>query len=115
MKRTKKYRAQGSEQGKVYAVDFDGTLSLGEWPFVGPANNDLIDFLRCRRLCGDKIILWTCRSGRPLQDAVEWCRMHGLLFDAVNDNLPETVAVYGSNSRKISCDYYIDDRAFCVK
>ena len=27
-----------------------------------------------------------------------------------NDNLPETVEFYGHNSRKISCDYYIDDR-----
>ena len=31
-------------------------------------------------------------------------------FDAVNDNLPEIIEFYGHNSRKISCDYYIDDR-----
>lgn len=31
-------------------------------------------------------------------------------FDAVNDNLPEIIEFYGYNSRKISCDYYIDDR-----
>mgnify|MGYP000428232184 CR=1 FL=1 len=33
-----------------------------------------------------------------------------LEFDAVNDNLPEIIEFYGHNSRKISCDYYIDDR-----
>ena len=27
-----------------------------------------------------------------------------------NDNLPEIIEFYGHNSRKISCDYYIDDR-----
>ena len=27
-----------------------------------------------------------------------------------NDNLPEIVDYYGSNSRKITCDWYIDDR-----
>ncbi len=95
----------------IYAVDFDGTLSFGEWPGVGPANDRLIDFLIRRQLHGDKLILWTCRAGDPLKDAVKFCREHGLNFDAVNDNLPEVVEKYGSNSRKITCDYYIDDRA----
>ena len=27
-----------------------------------------------------------------------------------NDNLPEIIEFYVHNSRKISCDYYIDDR-----
>ena len=34
-----------------------------------------------------------------------------LEFDAVNDNLPEIVELYGTNSRKITCDFYIDDKA----
>ena len=32
-------------------------------------------------------------------------------YDAVNDNLPEVIEIYGNNSRKITCDYYIDDKA----
>ncbi len=47
--------------------------------------------------------------------AVEWCRQQGLTFDAVNDNLPETIDLYGTNSRKISCDYYIDDKAVLAR
>jgi len=43
--------------------------------------------------------------------SVEWCLENDLEFDTVNDNLPEVIEIYGSNSRKISCDYYIDDRA----
>ena len=35
-------------------------------------------------------------------------------FDAVNSNLPEKIAEYGTDSPKISCDYYIDDRAVSV-
>ena len=95
----------------IIAVDFDGTLSLGEWPEVGPANEDLFRFLFRRQDEGDKVILWTCRAGEPLDRAVEWCRSKGLEFDAVNDNVPEIVELYGVNSRKITCDYYIDDRA----
>ncbi len=95
----------------IYAVDFDGTLSMAEWPEVGKVNKELVDFLIRRKRMGDKIILWTCRAGKPLRDAVDFCRSYGLVFDAVNDNLPEVVEQYGSNSRKITCDVYIDDRA----
>ena len=49
-----------------------------------------------------------------MQDAVDFCRDNGLIFDAVNDNLPEIVEQYGSNSRKITCDIYIDDKAYNV-
>ena len=34
-----------------------------------------------------------------------------LKFDAINDNLPEIVEYYGSNSRKVTCEWYIDDRS----
>jgi hypothetical protein len=98
----------------IYAVDFDSTLSFGEWPAVGPVNKELVDFLLRRQMMGDKVILWTCRAGKPLKDAVDFCREYGLVFDAVNDNLPEIVEKYGSNSRKITCDVYIDDRAVHV-
>ena len=59
---------------------------------------------------GNKLILWTCRAGEALSKAVEWYREQNLEFDAVNDNLPEIIEFYGHNSRKISSDYYIDDR-----
>lgn len=100
---------------QVIAVDFDGTLSLGQWPETGPANHELIRFLKGRKEAGDKLILWTCREGRALEKAVTWCESEGLSFDAVNDNLPDVIEYYGTNSRKISCDYYIDDRAILVE
>ena len=54
----------------VFAVDFDGTLSFGQWPEVGAANEGLIDFLKKRKSQGDKLILWTCREGKTLDKAV---------------------------------------------
>ena len=95
----------------ILAVDFDGTLSLGTWPDVGPANEKLFRLLKKRKDEGDKLILWSCRVGKPLEEAVAWCRENDLEFDAVNDNLPEVIEIYGTNSRKVSCDYYIDDKA----
>lgn len=60
---------------------------------------------------GNKLILWTCRIGEALSNAVDWCRDYVLKFDAINDNLPEIVEYYGSNSRKVTCEWYIDDRS----
>ena len=96
---------------QIIAVDFDGTLCFSDWPDVGEPNTKLIEYLKNWRKNGNKLILWTCRVGKALELAVSWCSSHQLEFDAINDNLPETVEKYGNNSRKITCDYYIDDKA----
>jgi len=111
---TIKFNNEISHERTIIAVDFDGTLSFGEWPGVGPSNDELFAFLKSRREKGDAIILWTCRAGDDLDVAVKFCSDRGLEFDAVNDNLPEIVSMYGNNSRKITCDYYIDDRAVMI-
>lgn len=95
---------------EIIAVDFDGTLCFSDWPDLGEPNQPLIDYLRTWRDQGNKLILWTCRAGEALSAALDWCHEQDLDFDAVNDNLPEIVALYGNNSRKVTCDYYIDDR-----
>lgn len=95
----------------VYAVDFDGTLCESVWPGIGAPNMSLINHLIKRREQGNKIILWTCREGVRLQEAVEWCKEYGLEFDAVNDNLQELKDEFGNNPRKIYADCYIDDKA----
>jgi hypothetical protein len=96
----------------IYAVDFDGTLCTNEFPDIGIPRYTIIDFIKKRRQDGDKIILWTCRSGQNLESAIYWCNELGLEFDAINDNLAENIACYNNNSRKVNADYYIDDRNF---
>ena len=99
-----------NKEYKIIAVDFDGTLCFSNWPDLGEPNLPLIRYLQQEKLAGNRIILWTCRAGKPLDDATRWCHEYGLTFDAINDNLPEIVEMYGNNSRKITCDVYIDDR-----
>ena len=96
---------------QIIAVDFDGTLCYSNWPELGEPNTQLIEYLKSWQKQGNKLILWTCRAGDALDRAILWCSEHELTFDAINDNLPEIVELYGNNSRKITCDYYIDDRA----
>ena len=98
---------------QIIAVDFDGTLCENKWPEIGEPNTNLIGYLiEMRKSFGAKIILWTCRVGEMLDKAVNWCSEHRLEFDAVNENLPHIVERFGSDTRKIFANVYIDDRNF---
>lgn len=99
---------------KIIAVDFDGCLCENQWPGIGEPNTKLIDELIDRQGRGDKLILWTCRDGDSLDEAVAWCNELGLYFDEINENLPEMNAMYGNDCRKIGADFYYDDKAVRV-
>lgn len=101
---------------KIIAIDFDGTLCENAWPDIGKPNYGLMETVRAyQRLGLAKFILWTCREGEKLEEAVEWCAQYGLHFDAVNENLEETRAQYGRESRKVTADEYWDDRAVVIR
>lgn len=95
---------------RIIAVDFDGTLCENAWPEIGEPVEPVLKYVRYQQFTGAKIILWTCRVGDKLDAAVAWCSEHGLIFDAVNENLPEIIRAFGGDCRKIYADEYIDDK-----
>lgn len=96
---------------KIFAVDFDGTLSQGApFPEIGEANKPLFEMLIKEKEKGSRVILYTCRTGGDLKRAIVFCHENGLYFDTVNENLPELIEAYGGDTRKINADYYIDDK-----
>jgi hydroxymethylpyrimidine pyrophosphatase-like HAD family hydrolase len=96
---------------RIIAVDFDGTIVEDDYPNIGTPNDYIIKKLKDFKKHGDILILWTCRVGDKLNEAVKWCEQQGLLFDYVNENSQYFIDLYGSDSRKIFADYYIDDKA----
>ncbi len=95
----------------IIAVDFDGTLCECAWPDIGKPITPMIKLMKfAREIMGHKLILWTCREGKALNAAVDWCSNLGLDFDYVNESLPEMIEKYGK-SRKVGADVYIDDKA----
>lgn len=94
----------------ILAVDFDGTLVQDEFPSIGKINQRVWDEVVHAQRQGYKIILWTCRSGEALKDAVDFCSGNGLHFDAINENIDEVKVLYGGDTRKVFADMYIDDR-----
>lgn len=119
----------------IYAIDFDGTLVNSQYPYIGEErklSTHMLDktgiekFIPATDFCkelqrkGHKLILWTCREGEPLQEALRWCLYRGLIFDAVNDDLPQVKQCFpdalkswegSKRARKIHADVYIDDKA----
>lgn len=100
--------------GKIIAVDFDGTLCENKWPEIGEPNQEVIDYILSEQNKGAKLILWTCRSGALLMDAERWCGMRKIFFNAVNSNLPEIIEKFRSSGPKVFATEYIDDR-MCTK
>ena len=98
----------------VLAVDFDGTLCENAWPKIGEPKEEVIRYVKARQEHGAKLILWTNRVGKVLDEAVEWCRKQGIIFDAVNENLPEFVRYFGTDPRKIFASEFLDDRAISL-
>lgn len=96
---------------RIIAIDFDGCLVEDNYPGIGPVISSTFVRALTAKAEGCKLILWTCRVEERLEEAVEFCKSEGLVFDAVNDNLPEAIEAFGSNSRKIFAHEYLDDRA----
>ncbi|WP_071145012.1 BT0820 family HAD-type phosphatase [Bacteroides ihuae] len=94
----------------IIAVDFDGTLVEHCYPEIGKEIPFAIDTLKMLQRDRHKLIMWTVREGRLLDEAVEWCRERGIEFYAVNKDYPEESLEDNGFSRKLKVDLFIDDR-----
>lgn len=100
------------EYRRIVAVDFDGTLAETKFPEIIKPIRKMIKHCIQLQKEGAILILYTCRNGKDLQDAVEWCAAQGLIFDYVNENTTENIAKYGGgDTRKIFAHEYIDDKS----
>lgn len=94
----------------IVAVDFDGTIVTHEYPRIGKDIPFAIDTLKkMQKDLQLRLILWTVREGKELEEAVDYCRERGLEFYAVNSNYPEE-SPENHEPRKLKADLFIDDR-----
>lgn len=68
---------------KATAIDFDGCICTNAFPNIGAPNRSVIDKAIAEQAAGAGLILWTCREGELLQQALDACAQWGLHFDAV--------------------------------
>lgn len=101
---------------KYVGCDFDSTLCMNEKNFPICANpSEGFEVLKEFQARGGKVILWTCREGKALQMAEDYCESQGLKLDAVNKQMQEQIDLAKAkglecSSNKIYCDMYIDDK-----
>jgi len=92
---------------KIIAVDFDGTCVTHEYPKIGryigaePVLSKMVE-------AGAKLILFTMRSGKELEDAVNWFKEKNIPLFGINEN-PEQKS--WTTSPKPYAHIYIDDAA----
>lgn len=91
------------------AIDFDGTIVEDAYPKIGKPRIFAFETLKTLEQDGHRLILWTYRSGKRLDEAVEFCKNNGIEFYAINASYPEE-EYESSKSRKILADLFIDDR-----
>ena len=107
----------------ILAIDFDDTLFEGSFPDIGEPKQDVIDKVKEFKNTGTcEIVLWTCREGKSLEEAVARCKEVGLEFDAVNANAPSQLKYMKEQEKKgeslalhkIFANFYLDDRSYNI-
>lgn len=98
------------------AVDFDGTIVEDAYPAIGKQKPFALETLK-KLSKMHKIILWTCRTGQLLDDAVKYLEDAGVKIHAVNMDSPSEESQPLPEDRrhfmrKIDADMFIDDRNF---
>ena len=91
----------------IIALDFDGTVVSHEYPHIGE-DIGAVPILKELVAAGHKLILFTMRSGKLLNDAIAWFERNGIELYAVNEN-PEQKS--WTSSVKVHANIYIDDCA----
>lgn len=71
------------------AVDFDGTIVIDRYPDIGNEIPFAVETLKLLQQERHRLILWSVREGKLLDEAVAWCRERGVEFYAVNREYPE--------------------------
>ena len=93
----------------ILSIDFDGTIVKHKFPQIGallPGAKETITKLWDE---GYYIIIWTCRGGQNLVDAIEFLKDMEIPYDKINENAPFEM-IYFKPFPKIYADVYIDDR-----
>ena len=89
-------------------VDFDGTAVKHAYPEIGEDAPGAVDVLKKLVKRGDRLILFTMRSGDELEAAKKWFEEREIPLYGINKNPTQT---FWTKSPKAYGNIYIDDAA----
>lgn len=85
----------------IICIDFDGTLCQSKFPELGPTMPGAIEVMKQLKADGHYLIIWTCRCGERLLEAINWLLEHDIPFDRINDHNPDNMKLYGEGGKKV--------------
>ena len=91
------------------SIDFDGTIVKHDYPNIGEPVPHAIEQMEQFLKDGHELILWTMRSGKQLNEAVEYLIKHGISLHGINE---EPNQEEWTSSPKPYAHIYIDDAAY---
>ena len=94
----------------IIAIDFDGTIVESRFPEIVSLLPQAKESINALHDAGHYIIIWTCRTGDNLLNAINFLLENGVKFHRVNEQSTDNLKKYGSNSRKVYAHCYIDDK-----
>lgn len=100
----------GNRPKLILAFDFDGTIVKSGWPKVGPLRKGARLWFRWMSKRRHITVLNTCRSEKLTKEAVDSMWQNDIKFSLVNENHPLLCKKFDGDTRKISADWYFDDK-----
>lgn len=88
-------------------IDFDGTLVSHRYPHIGIENKPCVEVLKKWTENGVGLILDTMRDGKELDEAVKWCKEHGIELYGIGKHPTQHT---WTDSNKCYGQLSIDDR-----
>lgn len=93
-----------SIQPRQFLIDWDGTITVNDYPFIGHEVPHAVRVIKRMQDVGHELILVTMRDGDELHEAKAWLKDNGLYFSQFNKN-----DKFETGSRKIYGHWHIDD------
>jgi hypothetical protein len=94
----------------IIAIDFDGTCVTHDYPKIGKDIGS-IPYLKKLVKNEHQLILYTMRSGKELEDAINWFYENNILLYSIQKD-PNQISWTSSN--KCYANLYIDDAALGI-
>jgi hydroxymethylpyrimidine pyrophosphatase-like HAD family hydrolase len=95
----------------IIAIDFDGTIVKHVYPEIGEIIPLAIETMKYLSSQGHKLILYTMRDGKQLQEAVNFLKKKGVEFWGINNNPEQNT---WTKSPKVYANFYIDDASIGI-
>lgn len=105
------HQYNGENRKYIMCLDFDKTLCYSNYPSCGDPITPVVEYVKYIQQADMTTILWTCREGKALEDAVKWCEQNDIRIDYVNEQ-GEFDKNKWKDTRKVFCNLLIDDTSY---